>query len=981
MILTLRSANSEEMLLSFSFSLTMSEPGCASPLPGSVVGTLGVPTNPPRPAEPVPLSGAETDLLRKEIRKDFASAENNLSEEELSLKVEAALPLAMVQKRAYDKAIKAFNMNFEQSKNLALTIKRYLEASQKLPEGNMSAKSELRRADMALKRFTGDIEVKLNAANEEANLAWFGETVVQTLAKLSQVQEQFDNLKIDYEMEVSRHGFGEKSESSKPNEAKPTEVIKAEPAQLIGIKQKPPAKKYDVHKVIPRKFSGKSIGKSVHQDFIAWKSRWMQVKVDLETKCDGVSDDILFEKLKNCLDGRALVLANAATSYGDALEVLSKTYEDKFEHLVALLQGLKSDMDVISHQQSGKKALCLIEELVDEFAKEGVSPEDFLGIHLVCKSMAPSTLNGWCAYVLKCKEEHIERHKQANDLKDNPWKLGYAINRIGFNSWYEKWAMDNKGKDMKEDAGSVPASEKGKAKNKKAKARLNAETQGEGPKMRDTKTLSEKAHEGRDKGRTTTQLKSDVSTTQTDCIFHHDGSHPLSRCKVVLGMSRSQWVKACKTASKCPRCLDSWVPGHQKLCSELCSLCQGEHHSVNCEMNKARQKFLSSPRINAPGNTPRMNTPGNAYPPKTNEMSSIYTSAGETSYGGHPSRFVDMSQRHKPQPPTYTRYDGTVQFQEQKEMDKYYTTTEYQRRTDMQQQLHTMEDSMREETRKRPNTSLPAMESSKRMRAMLQSYKASKGNHHNLSSSVPDPNKARELAMTPLQLLKLYTLQNRKISYENGMVVFEYASFPKETKTNFKMTRHNELDTQFYTLDSLVNFVAHMHKSHSDYVYDAMHFRNVMIVRQQDRQNLIDYITGKINTCSNIVQLTHFQLNPGQSSSHASGSGGTYSDRKNSSHSNLEEWQEWSNTSYRERQLTDSRVPASSRYNLRSDYENPTQDSRSRNSDALSYDEMKRVYERDLNYGPGIHKSHDSHQSGMGDYKSSNNPEDPYIKW
>lgn len=905
----------------------------------------------------VPLSRAEINLLRKEIRKDFVSVGNNLSEEELSLKVEAALPLAMIQKRAYDKAIKAFNMNFEQSKNLALTIKKYLDASQKLPEGNVSAKPELRRAGMALKRFTGDIEVKLTSANEEASLAWFGKTVVQTLAKLSQVQEQFDSLKIDYEMEIDRHGLDGK----------------AKPKTPIKTSEKTPAKDYDVSKLVICNFAGKKKSISEQKNFLSWKEKWVQVKHELETKCEGVTEDILFEKLRKCLSGRALGLANAATSYAEAFEELCSTYDDKIRLFFAYLQRLISGSNVIAHQQAGKDVLCQIEELAAEFAQEEVSPEDFLSIHIVSKSMAPSALNGWRAFVRNSREEYIQSHKQAQNLKDNPWKLGYVINRISFNSWYEKWVCDHKDEVGQSSTNSAPTSkifmgnECFLHKNAdhsisqctyalrmtipewkqacKAASRCSHCTKplcdGHSEECVPQCSICNGVHHdmvcsanpARSSLKKSQEEKTSTSKDQPGhvkpvfekpkCIIHNSDDHPTNQCKTALSMKSSDWIEACKIAGMCSLCTSPYYIGHRSVCVGRCIICGGMHHEVLCYSNPARAALTAATEQNttsevmtkaskciihdsADHSTVQCKT---ALAMKTNEWIKACKNVGLCSlclcksYYGHREKCSYV-----------------CSFCNGKHHEVNCSSNPA--RASLISTFTPKTDSKREETRKRANMSLVSTESPKKMKPFPQSYTASQeGNCSDMSYSERDPNKAREFAMSPLELLKLYSMQNKKITCENDMINFDYVSFPKGTKTNFKMTRHNELEDEFYTLDALVNFVSHMHKSHSDYIFESMHIRNIMIVRQQDRQNLFDYITGKIYTCSNLVGLSHFQLNPGQFSSKFSGPVATFRERKSSSHANVDEWKEWSNTGNTRMQQANSRLPPSNLYSRRSDFD------------------------------------------------------------
>ena len=227
----------------------------------------------------------------------------------------------------------------------------------------------------------------------------------------------------------------------------------------------------------------------------------------------------------------------------------------------------------------------------------------------------------------------------------------------------------------------------------------------------------------------------------------------------------------------------------------------------------------------------------------------------------------------------------------------------------VEEQLKAVEESMKEETKKRAGAANSGggskTGSSKKMKAMLESFKASKEaqnnrNHPAIKSQrlieeekekaeaaelqlqlqqeqeqqqqqqEQEQNISLEQTMSPLQLLRLYTIQNRKVVMENGTVYFGNIEFPKDTKTNFKVTRRNELEAQYYTLHSLVNFMEHRSKFHAQYIRDSLRNENILIVRQQDRNNVEDYLTGKIDTCPNLVAVSHKELNPDQERSSAS---------------------------------------------------------------------------------------------------------------
>ena len=72
------------------------------------VDDVGTPVGSAPSDSDAPLTDTEMYLLRKEMMDNFAAAETSLSEQDLSAKVQAALPMAMSQKRAYDKTVTTF---------------------------------------------------------------------------------------------------------------------------------------------------------------------------------------------------------------------------------------------------------------------------------------------------------------------------------------------------------------------------------------------------------------------------------------------------------------------------------------------------------------------------------------------------------------------------------------------------------------------------------------------------------------------------------------------------------------------------------------------------------------------------------------------------------------------------------------------------------------------------------------------------------
>lgn len=496
------------------------------------------------------LTNTEIDLLRKEMIDDFASADNSLNQEEISAKVETAFPMAMIQKRAYDRAIQTFNSNLRKAENLAQIIKKCLDSVKRLREGHPSVKSRLGQLGMFLSWFPADVGKKLVACNEEASLTWYGETVVQTVAKLSAIQEKFDNLKVDFDEELDHHGYPSETFSCNINEFKMT-----------------PAIDFDVTIFGGKKFAG--VPAPAILLFPAWKKQWLETKEILETWCTGCTDNVLYLKLKDCLNAHALDVAVAAKSYRYAINALCQNFESPVNIAGAFFNRLSPKMKMDKHQKACKAALDYVASAADVFANEGVSLREFLGIHIICESMSPAALKDWQAHIVKFRGEYIRAHREAEDLDEKPWKEGYAINQKTFNAWYEAWALAHKNDVLRTEKPSTSVGVK-------------------------PKTVGN-------------QQKKQAPQSPL-CILHKNNSHSTGQCQVALAMSQKQFLHACREFARCFLCLKPFRPGHYGNCTTRCTLCSGQHHPVVCSRNTNRTNNTQGSAVQLPHPAASLNT-------------------------------------------------------------------------------------------------------------------------------------------------------------------------------------------------------------------------------------------------------------------------------------------------------------------------------------------------------------------------------------
>ena len=482
----------------------------------------------------IPVTVAEIDQLRRELAEDFGQAYSDLSEEEIVAKVEAALPAAMPLKRSYDRAVRTFSQCHKTAITLIQITQKSLDNSKSLPVRDPLVKFHLGYANIFLKRFHEDVGKKLAASNEEAGLSWFGETIVYTIAKLSAIQERFDNLQVDYEEELERHGCLSGS---------------------LDEFTKTPAIDFDVTLGIAHKFAISSV-----RGFASWKSKWLDMKTIIETLCTGVTDDILYTKLIESLGSDALEIAVKANSHEKALENLCKKYENPIAIASANFNYLRPSITMNNHKKYAVTALEYMGTAADAFAKEGVNPREFLGIQIVCDTMLPEARKSWQAHIAKLEEDYVSTHRQAKDLEDNPWKFGYAINHKTFNNWYEAWALAHKNNIV---------SPRTSQKNEPAATTLR-----KGPPM--------------------TTFKNKPSDPSF-CIIHKVGSHTIDQCSVALAMSKNKFKQTCLVLARCFRCLQPARVGHNANCESVCTLCSGVHHSVVCTENTNRPEETTLP--------------------------------------------------------------------------------------------------------------------------------------------------------------------------------------------------------------------------------------------------------------------------------------------------------------------------------------------------------------------------------------------------
>lgn len=122
-----------------------------------------------------------------------------------------------------------------------------------------------------------------------------------------------------------------------------------------------------------------------------------------------------------------------------------------------------------------------------------------------------------------------------------------------------------------------------------------------------------------------------------------------------------------------------------------------------------------------------------------------------------------------------------------------------------------------------------------------------------------------EKGMSPLELIRKYNIEGKPIVLKNGYMYFGEIDFPKETRTNFKIFRKEELmgaPKEYYTLECLHHFLNNIHLDHVVYVRTALQDNIKVVVRRPDRANLKKYLTGEMSYVLNVENVSHRELNP-----------------------------------------------------------------------------------------------------------------------
>ncbi|CAN0342553.1 parafibromin [Lethenteron reissneri] len=112
-----------------------------------------------------------------------------------------------------------------------------------------------------------------------------------------------------------------------------------------------------------------------------------------------------------------------------------------------------------------------------------------------------------------------------------------------------------------------------------------------------------------------------------------------------------------------------------------------------------------------------------------------------------------------------------------------------------------------------------------------------------------------------LSVLRQYNVQKKEIVVKGDEVIFGEFSWPKNVKTNYIIwgTGKDGQAKEYYTLDSILFLLNHVHLSHPVYVRRAA-AEIIPVVRRPDRKDLLAYLNGETATSTSIDKSAPLEI-------------------------------------------------------------------------------------------------------------------------
>jgi len=320
----------------------------------------------------------------------------------------------------------------------------------------------------------------------------------------------------------------------------PVQSVAAPSSSTITLAPAPKmVNKFDITEFVKPNFSGEGGALEALQAFRVFQDQLERAMNSLK-EYQNVDDSVRLDKLRRCLAGKALELANkipAATpkSFELVLQLLRSRYEDPFALAGAYVDTLpaKQDGALSASSEAQESAIRQLEALRPVLLEQDVDPLELVIIHQGLKALPAAAQANW--------------KSQLSAAKDRGDKLGKVLNTKDYLQWLRTYAVAH------------------------------------------PETTQESAE---------VFLASGNIQTKRMCPFH--GGHGAFECRDLLTMRPKDWFALSKSRNICARCLGPWNQGHN--CNGRCNKCRGRHLTLRCALDsRPIREANSNPRAHSAG--------------------------------------------------------------------------------------------------------------------------------------------------------------------------------------------------------------------------------------------------------------------------------------------------------------------------------------------------------------------------------------------
>lgn len=109
--------------------------------------------------------------------------------------------------------------------------------------------------------------------------------------------------------------------------------------------------------------------------------------------------------------------------------------------------------------------------------------------------------------------------------------------------------------------------------------------------------------------------------------------------------------------------------------------------------------------------------------------------------------------------------------------------------------------------------------------------------------------------------MRQYNTNKKEIVEKDDQIIFGEFAWPKNAKTNYVIwgTGKDDVAKEYYTLDSILFLLKHVHLQHPLYVREAV-AANINVVRRPDRKDLLAYLNGETTTSASIDKSAPLEI-------------------------------------------------------------------------------------------------------------------------